>query len=150
MIIIEETAVIETPLEVVMQLVGEVETIPEWATVDGQVFNVQSHDQQLQYDWRFTVNTVTFQGHSKVIEQTTDTLITETTGDIASIWTIRLTPISRKNTMLRVTVEYAPPHAFVEVLADVAIQQLATPEVAQQNMKRFKALAEERARILVG
>ncbi|MCB0155234.1 MAG: hypothetical protein KDF65_10595 [Anaerolineae bacterium] len=150
MIIVEETAVIEAPLDIVLQLVDEVETIPAWATVAGEVFNVQGHGQQLEYDWRFTVNTVTFQGHSKVIEQTTDTLITETTGDIVSIWSIRLTPISPKNTMLRVTVEYAPPHAFVEVLADVVIQQLATPEVAQQNMQRFKALAEERAQVLVG
>lgn len=150
MIIVEETAVIEAPLDIVLQLVNEVETIPAWATVAGQVFNVQGHGQQLEYDWRFTVNTVTFQGHSKVIEQTTDTLITETTGDIVSIWSIRLTPISPKNTMLRVIVEYAPPYAFVEVLADMVIQQLATPEVAQQNMQRFKALAEERAQVLVG
>ena len=148
--IVEETAVIEAPMDIVMQIMGEVENIPAWATVHGVVYDVIGRGPGMYYDWRFTVDDVTFQGHSKVIEQTVDTLITETTGDVASIWTIRLTPVGSKNTMVRVVVEYSPPHAFVEVLADMVIQQLAAPEVARENMKRFKDLVEERAKILAG
>lgn len=145
--IIEETTVIEVPMDIVMQMMGDVRSIPAWATVKGTISNVQGVGSAMQYDWQFTIDELHFTGHSKVIEQTTDILITETTGDITSLWTINLTPLG-KQTMLRVVVEYLPPNPFVEVLADKVIQQLATPAVAQENIKRFKELVEERAQIL--
>ena len=146
--IIEETIIVEVPMDIVMQIMGDVRSIPAWATVEGTISNVQGVDAAMQYDWQFTVGELQFRGHSKVTEQTTDTLITETTGDIASLWTINLTPLG-KQTMLRVVVEYLPLNPFFEVLADKVIHQLATPAVAEENIKRFKELVEERAQVLV-
>jgi hypothetical protein len=44
-------------------------------------------------------------------------------------------------------VEYKLPSNFVEVLADEVIQQYATPEVARENLKRFKQTVEERTKM---
>ena len=145
--IVEQTAIVEAPIESVMHIMNDVARIPDWATVEGAVFNIQGSGPGMSYDWRFTVDDLTFTGHSQVLEQTSDTLITETTGDIDSIWTIRLTPIT-KNTMIQVVVEYIPLNPFVEVLADVVVQRFATPEVAEENMGRFKQLVEKQAESL--
>jgi hypothetical protein len=48
---------------------------------------------------------------------------------------------------MRVVVEYTSPHTFVELLADILLQQLADPEVARENMSRFKTMVEQRADI---
>ena len=45
-------------------------------------------------------------------------------------------------------VEYNPPHAFVEPLADFVVEQLASPAVARENLNRFKAMVEEQAAAL--
>jgi hypothetical protein len=145
--IIEQSAIIEAPMKYVMTIMNDVAAIPAWATVDGAVYNIRGSGPGLSYDWQFTFDDLTFSGHSKVIEQTEDTLITETTGDVASIWTIRLTPVA-KNTLVRVVVEYIPFSAFVEVLADVVIQRYATPAVAEENMNRFKQLVEKQVKLL--
>jgi len=144
--IVEQMTIIEAPLDIVMQTMLAVETIPTWATVKGFIYNVQGRGPGMSYDWQFKVNDMNFTGHSKVIEQTTDTMITETTGDIASLWTIKLSSSGRHNTLLRAVVEYIPPqNAFVEVLADLVIQRYANPDVAHENIERFKNLVEERA-----
>ncbi len=64
-----------------------------------------------------------------------------------SLWTISLTPAGKKSTAIRVVVEYTPPHTFVELLADILLQQFGDPEVAKENMKRFKAMVEQRAAV---
>lgn len=145
--IIEQTAVIEAPLELVMQIMQDVESIPTWATVDGKIENIRGSGPGMSYDWRFTVDGLEFKGQSQVIEQTADTLITETTGDVSSIWTINLTPVGLSSTAMHVVVEYTPPRAFVEVLTDIVLQRYATPEEARENMRRFKEMVEERVRV---
>lgn len=148
MLIVEQTAVIEAPMEIVMQALNDVERIPSWATVSGTIENVQGSGLGMSYDWCYTVEGLDFKGKSKVIEQTADTLITKTTGDIASIWTITLSRAGKRSTVIRVVVEYTPPNTFVEVLADIAIQQYTSPEVARENMRRFKEMVEERAKVV--
>ncbi len=146
--IIEQTAIIEAPVDVVMQIMNDVESIPTWATVKGRIENIRGSGCGMTYDWHFTVDKLDFSGQSKVIEQTADTLITETTGDIASIWTIKLAPAGNKRTTMRVVVEYTPLQAFVELLADIVIQQFVTPQEARENMRRFKEMVEERAKVI--
>ncbi len=148
--IVEQTTIIEAPMDRVMQVMLDVEQIPSWATVEGHIYNVQGRGPGMNYDWQFKVEAMNFTGHSKVIEQTPDTLITETTGGVASIWTISLSPSGRQSTLIRAVVEYTPPkNAFVEVLADLVIQRYANPEVAQENLERFKNLVEEQVSVIV-
>ena len=147
--IIEQTAIIEAPLGFVMQMMSNVESIPIWATVEGHIDNVVGNGPGMSYDWRFTVDGIEFKGRCQVLEQTADTLITETTGDITSIWSIRLTPAGQHSTIMHVTVEYMPFNAFVEVLTDLVIQRYATPEEARENMRRFKELVEERVKLAI-
>ena len=147
--IVEQTMIIEAPLETIMQVMLDVESIPAWATVEGVIYNVQGRGPDMSYDWKFKVDDMDFTGQATVIEQTPDTLITETTGDIASIWTITLSSSGRHNTLMRAVVEYTPPqNIFVEVLADLVIQRYANPEVARQNIEQFKNLVEERAGVI--
>lgn len=145
--IIEQTAIIEAPLEFVMQVMEDVESIPTWATVDGKIENIRGSGPGMSYDWHFTVDGLEFKGQSQVIEQTADTLITETTGDVVSIWTINLTPVGQNSTAMRVVVEYTPLYAFVEVLTDIVLQRYATPKEARENMRRFKEMVEERVHV---
>ena len=147
MLVVEQTALIKAPMAEVMAAMNDVESIPNWATVEGTVENVQGSGPGMTYDWRFTVDTLTFKGQSEVIEQTATTLITRTTGDIDSIWTITLAPAGIKSTAMRVEVEYISPNPFVEVMADIVVQRYAKPEVAEENMKRFKEMVEARAKI---
>ncbi len=146
MVSIQQTAVIEAPMAAVMQALNRVETIPEWATVKGVVNNVQGSGVGMNYTWHYTVQGVSFNGRSEVIERSEDTLITKTTGDVDSLWTITLTPISEKTTALQVVVEYNPPNKFVEILADRIIEQYATPEVAAKNLTNFKQYIEAKVK----
>ena len=142
MLSVQQTAVIEAPLELVMQTLNQVETIPNWATVKGVIDNVQGQGLGMSYQWHYEVQGVTFKGRSEVVELSHDTLITKTTGDVDSLWTITLTAISEKSTALQVVVEYNPPNKFVEVLVDQISEQYATPEVAGENLQRFKQYVE--------
>jgi uncharacterized membrane protein len=145
--VVEQTAIIKAPLALVMEILNEVETIPSWATVPGTIGAVKGRGRGMSYEWQYTINGVNFKGQSRVIEHTEDTLITKTTGDVDSLWTISLTPAGKKSTAIRVVVEYTPPHTFVELLADILLQQFGDPEVAKENMKRFKAMVEQRATV---
>jgi uncharacterized membrane protein len=145
--VVEQTAVIKAPLTLVMETLNQVETIPSWATVTGTISNVKGRGWGMTYEWQYTINGVNFKGKSRVVEQTEDTLITKTTGDVDSLWTITLTPAGRKSTAIRVVVEYTPPHSFVELLADILLQQFSDPEVARDNLTRFKAMVEQQAAV---
>ena len=147
MLTVEQTIIIEAPMEMVMRALNDVEGFPGWATVKGKIGNVQGRGLGMTYEWYYTVEGLNFKGKSEVIEQTANTLITKTMGDIDSIWTITLTALGKGRTAVRVVVEYTLPGSFVEVLADEVIQQYATPEVARENLKRFKQTVEERTKM---
>jgi uncharacterized membrane protein len=150
MLTVEQTTVIEASMEMVMRAMNDVEGFPGWATVKGKIDNVQGRGLGMTYEWYYTVEGLNFKGKSEVIEQTANTLITKTTGDIDSIWTITLTALGKRRTAVRVVVEYTLPGSFVEVLADEVIQRYATPEVARENLKRFKQVVEKQAKIAEG
>jgi uncharacterized membrane protein len=147
MLVVEQATIIAAPMEAVMQVLNDVESIPAWATVAGVVDNVRGSGVGMTFEWNYTVEGVNFKGKTEVIEQTANTLITKTTGDVDSIWTVTLTPVSQKSTAMRVVVEYNPPNRFVEVLADQVIQRYATPEAARENLDRFKQMVEERLKM---
>jgi hypothetical protein len=134
-------------MAVVMQALNDVESFPTWTTVKGIIDNVQGSGRGMTYEWHYSVEGLNFNGKSEVIEQAEDTLITKTTGDVDSLWTITLTAIGQKNTAIRAVVEYNPPNKFVEVLADQVIQRYATPEVARENLERFKHAVEEQVAV---
>lgn len=146
--VVEQTAIIKAPMALVMEALNEVEAIPGWATVTGLIDNIQGSGLGMRYEWHYSINNLAFEGKSEVIEQTDTTLITRTTGDIASMWTINLAPAGKNSTAIRVVVEYIPPKVFVEVLADVVLEQLNDPEIARENMARFKEAVEKKAAIL--
>jgi len=146
--IVEQSGIIDAPVAVVMEAITDIKDIPAWATVPGVIDNVQGQGVGLTYNWRFQVSGLKFKGEAKLIEQTQDSLITKTTGDVDSIWTINLTPVGKNSTIIRVVVEYTLPNAFIEPLADLVVHQLAKPEVAQENMRRFKERVENRAKIV--
>lgn len=150
MLTVEQTTVIEAPMEMIMRALNDVESFPTWTTVEGKIDNVQGRNLGMTYEWHYTVEGLSFRGKSEVIEQTANTLITKTTGDVDSIWTITLTALGKRSTAMRVVVEYKLPSSFVEVLADEVIQQYATPEVARENLKRFKQIVEEQTKIAEG
>ena len=135
-------------MTVVMEALNDIESIPAWAIVSGTIDNIQGNDSGMTYEWHYNINSLSFDGESEVVGQTETTLITKTTGDIDSIWTINLTPVGKKITVLRVVVEYSPPNIFMEILADIVLQQLNDPEVAKENIMRFKEMVEERARVI--
>ena len=143
--IVEQTAIIEAPLATVMDAVKDIEGIPHWATVKGTV--EPAPDLPGNYFWRFEVGHLKFAGKLKVIEQTKNSLITRTTGDVDSIWTINVTAVGKSSTAIQVVVEYTLPNTFVEPLVDLVMQQLTSPEAAKENMRRFKAMVEERKNI---
>lgn len=143
---VEQSTVIKAPLEIVMNALNDVKAIPRWATVSGTIENVQGHGPGMIYDWQYEINGLKFSGKSEVIEQTERTLITKTTGDIDSIWSINLTPTGKNSTAMNVLVEYSSPNIFIEILADIVLQQINDPEVAKENMLRFKKMVEERAK----
>lgn len=143
---VEQSTVLKAPLEIVMNALNDVKAIPSWATVSGAIENVQGYGPGMAYDWRYEINGLNFSGKSEVIEQTERTLITKTTGDIDSIWSINLTRIGKNSTAMNVLVEYSPPNIFIEILADIVLQQINDPEVAKENMSRFKKMVEERAK----
>lgn len=143
--VVEQTAIIEAPLAVVMEAVNDIEGIPGWATVKGTV--TRSLEESENYDWRFEVGNLKFAGRLKIIEQSEQGLITKTSGDVNSIWTIEVTPISKNSTAIRVLVEYTLPNALIEPLVDLLVQQIASPQVATENMNRFKAAVEARAKV---
>ena len=143
---VEQSAIINAPLHVVMESLNDVESIPTWATVTGTISNVQGKGPGMTYQWQYSIDTFSFGGKSEVLEQTDTTLITKTNGDIESIWTINLTPINKDITAIRVVVEYMPPNIFLDVLADLVLEHLNSPAVATENMNRFKALVEARTK----
>jgi uncharacterized membrane protein len=142
--VVEQTAIIEAPLPAVMEAVNDIEGIPGWATVKGTVTKMSGSPDS--YDWRFEVGNLNFAGQLKVIEQTEHGLITKTTGDVNSIWTIEVTPLARNSNAIRVLVEYSLSNALVEPLVDLLVQQIASPQIATENMNRFKAAVEARAK----
>ena len=144
--VVEQETIIKAPMFVVMEALNDVKRIPLWATVTGTIDNVQGSGPGMTYEWHYSINKLSFSGKSEVIEQTESTLITKTTGDVESIWTIHLTPAGKDSTAIRVVVEYSPPHIFIELLADLVMQQLNDPEVAAENMARFKNMVEARAK----
>ena len=150
MVVVEQATVLEAPVEAVIQALNEVESIPTWATVAGKVYNVQGRGLGMTFEWHYSVEGVDFRGKTEVVEQTTTTLISRTTGDVDSIWTVTLRPISQRSTAMQVVVEYNPRNRFVEVLADQIIQRYTTPEVAAENLRRFKEMVEARVRITEG
>ena len=146
--VVEQSAVIETSIATVMDAVNDIASIPSWATVPGVVDNIQGQGIGTTYNWRFQVSGLTFKGKAEIIEQSENSLITRTTGDIDSIWTVNLIPVGKSSTVIQVVVEYALPNSFIEPLADIVVQRLAKPEVANENMRRFKEMVEERAKIV--
>ena len=145
--IVEQSAIIRAPAHIVMEALNDVENIPNWATVTGAVTDVQGHGPGMTYEWHYKFNKLSFDGYSEVLEQTSTTLVTRTTGDVDSIWTINLTAIGASGTAMSVVVEYTPPNTFIELLADILLEQLSDPAVAQQNMLRFKEMVEARAKL---
>jgi len=146
--IVEQSVVIQAPMAAVTEALNDVESIPSWATVTGTIDNVQGSGPGMTYEWHYAINNLSFSGKSEVIEQTDRTLITKTTGDIVSIWTITLNPAGKKSTAMRVVVEYNPPNVFIEVLADIVLQQLNDPDVAKENITRFKKMVEARVDLM--
>lgn len=145
--VVEQAAVIEAPVDIVMEAVNDIDAIPDWATVNGSVEKTAGQGVGSRYDWYFQVGNFKFKGVLEVIEQTETSLITKSTGDVISIWTVNVTPLAKNRTAIRVVAEYTLPHAFVEPLVDIVLQRLATPEVAKQNMESFKGMVETRARV---
>lgn len=145
---VEQSIIIEAPMTIVMEALNDVASIPTWATVSGTIDNIQGNGPGMTYEWHYNINNLSFGGKSEVVEQTETILITKTTGDIDSIWTINLTSVGKKITVLRVIVEYSPPNIFIEILADIVLQQINDPEVAKENIIRFKEMVEERARVI--
>lgn len=145
--VVEQTAIIKAPIKVVMESLNQIEKIPTWTTVTGAIANIQGNGLGMTYEWRYTINQLSFGGKSEVIEQTETTLMTKTTGDINSLWMITLTPIGKNTTAVQVVIEYIPPKNFIEVLADVVLEQLSHPEIAQENIRRFKEMVETQAAI---
>lgn len=143
--IVEQSTIINAPLKTVSIWMHDLESVPRWATVPGTVQNPRGEGVGKTYDWNFEIGPINFSGKIEVVEQQQTSLITRTTGDIDSLWTINLRAISKNSTAIRVTVEFTPPHAFLEPLVDVMMQQLATPEAAAQNMDRFKTMVETHA-----
>jgi uncharacterized membrane protein len=146
--VVEQSIVIKAPLTVVMETLNRVEDIPSWATVTGTIDHIRGDGRGMTYEWHYTIGDFSFEGKSEVIEQTETTLITRTSGDVESLWTISLTPIGETSTAMRVVVEYMPPNIFVEVLADLVLDQLNNPQVARENMVRFKEMTERRAAVI--
>jgi uncharacterized membrane protein len=142
---IEQSTLIKAPMAMVMQALNDVENIPTWATVTGTIRHVRGSGTGMTYDWHYSFNTVNFKGQSEVIEQNATTLITRTSGDIDSLWTINLSPSGMNSTAIRVLVEYTPPNIFIEILADIVLEQLSDPQIARDNMARFKEMVEARA-----
>ncbi len=143
---VEQAVVINAPVETVMDALNDVESIPGWATVTGTIDNVQGQGPGMTYEWRYSINKLSFGGRSEVLEQTETTLSTKTTGDIDSLWTIELTPITKNSTSMNVVVEYMPPNIFMDVLANLVLQQMSDPAVAKENAARFKASVEARVK----
>jgi uncharacterized membrane protein len=143
--VVEQAAVIGASIELVQEAMNDLESIPRWATVEGKVDNPQGQGIGRSYDWYFRVSGLHFKGKLEVIDQSESSLVTKSTGDIDSIWSIDLTPLSRHSTAIRVVVEYLPPHKLLEPLADLVVRQLASPEVASENMNRFKLMVEQQA-----
>ena len=144
---VEQFVIIKASLVMVMEALNDVEHIPSWATVTGTIDNVQGNGPGMTYEWHYSINRLNFSGKSEVIEQTNTSLITKTTGDVDSIWTINLTPIGKQSTAMQVVVEYSPPNIFIEVLADLVLQQLGDPKVAKENVNRFKEMVEMRVKM---
>ncbi|MCG3208046.1 MAG: hypothetical protein FOGNACKC_01647 [Anaerolineae bacterium] len=144
--VVEQTAVIKAPMTIVMDALNEVENIPAWATVSGAVTNVQGRGSGMTYEWHYQFNRFSFNGKSEVLEQSRNTLITKTTGDVDSLWTIILSPAGANSTAIRVLVEYTPPNGFIELLADIVLEQFSNPQVACENLSRFKEMVEAKAR----
>jgi hypothetical protein len=146
--IVEQSAVIRAPVHIVMEALNDVKNIPNWATVSGTVTNVQGNGPGMTYEWHYKFNNLGFSGFSTVLEQTSTTLVTRTTGDVDSIWTITLTDIGASGTAMSAVVEYTPPNTFIELLTDILLEQLGDPAVAQENMLRFKEMVESRAKLV--
>lgn len=144
---VEQSILINAPVAIVMEALNEVESIPTWATVSGIIENLQGKGPGLTYEWHYSINNVRFNGQSEVLEQTDTRLITKTTGDVDSIWTINLSPAGKKSTVLSVVVEYSPPNIYIEILADIVLHQIQDPKVARENITRFKQMVEERIKL---
>ena len=144
---VEQAIVINAPPAAVMEALNDVESIPTWATVPGTIDNVKGSGPGMTYEWHYYINNVRFNGKSEVLEQTETSLITKTTGDVDSLWTINLSPAGKNSTALNVVVEYSPPNIYVEILADIVLQQIQDPKVARENTRRFKQMVEERVKL---
>jgi uncharacterized membrane protein len=143
--IVEQSAIINASLEIVSGWMHDLESIPRWTTVQSTVQNPQGEGVGKTYDWHFEVGPMQFSGKIEVVEQHQTSLITRTTGDVDSLWTITLKAINKNSTAIQVTTELTLSRGFVEPLVDVAMQHLGTPEVAAENMDRFKAMVEAHA-----
>lgn len=146
MSVVEQVTVIKAPMNIVMDALNDVEHIPNWATVKGTISNVQGRGSGMSYNWHYQFNQVSFSGQSQVLEQSQDTLVTKTTGDVDSLWTVSLSPAGTASTAVRVLVEYTPPNSFIELLADIVLEQFGNPQVARENLFRFKEMVETKAR----
>ena len=140
---VEQTILIRAPLDTVRYALNNVEAIPQWATLSGTIDNVRGSGVGMTYQWSYNINHLAFSGKSEVIEQTETSLITKTSGDIESIWSIYLTYINKNSTSIQVLVEYTPPNTFIEILADMVLEQISNPDVAKENIIRFKNWVEE-------
>lgn len=142
--VVEQFIVIKAPMPLVMKVLNDVAGFPKWASVEGSISNIQGQGVGMTYDWYYSIGDFSFRGKSKVLEQTDSMLITKTDGDINSLWTVKLNSVSSQCTALRVIVEYTPSTGFIEALADLVLQQLSDPEIAQENINRFKVAVESR------
>lgn len=148
MAVVEQNIIVRVPKSVVMDALNDVKSIPSWATVSGTIDNVQGSGPGMTYEWHYAINKMSFNGKSEVLEQSESSLITKTTGDVDSLWTITLTPAGKDTTAVRVVVEYSPPNIFIELLADLVLEQMSDPKVARENATRFKEMVEARANVL--
>ncbi|MCB0213924.1 MAG: hypothetical protein KDJ52_31585 [Anaerolineae bacterium] len=141
--VVEQFILINAPLAKVMHALNDVTSFSYWASVEGTIGNIRGHNVGMTYEWHYSVGDFSFKGKSIVLEQTPNLLITKTEGDIDSLWTVKLNSINAHRTALHVIVEYTPPTGFIEALADLVLQQLSNPQVAQDNINRFKTFVEQ-------
>ncbi|MCB0194899.1 MAG: hypothetical protein KDJ65_23315 [Anaerolineae bacterium] len=141
--VVEQFILIDVSLSKVMQALNDVASFSRWASVEGTISNIRGHGVGMSYDWNYSVGNFSFKGQSAVLEQTPNVLITKTEGDIHSLWTVKLNSINAQRTALHVIVEYTPPTGFIEALTDLVLHQLSNPEIAQDNMNRFKTFVEQ-------
>ena len=149
--VVEQSTLIKASIPKVMAALNNIADFPKWASVKGSITNIQGQGVGMTYDWCYSIGNFNFRGKSKVVEQTDSMLITQTEGDVNSLWTVQLNSVSTQFTALRVIVEYTPSNGFVEALADLVAQQLSDTKIAHENINRFKASVEQiEEQVIVG